>query len=54
MSDTKSTSPFEGFKALKGDTIAPDDLEIKEVGNVESLGEDTGIVDQTDDVVDEL
>jgi hypothetical protein len=49
MSDKKELNPFEGFKSLEGDTIAPDNVEIQEVAEVEALAEDTGIVDKTDE-----
>tara|TARA_R110000744_G_scaffold260846_1_gene375738 strand:+ start:2403 stop:3581 length:1179 start_codon:yes stop_codon:yes gene_type:complete len=49
MIDNKDSNPFEGFKALEGDTIAPSEMEVLEVPEVEALGEDTGIADMTED-----
>tara|TARA_R110002020_G_scaffold421533_1_gene630620 strand:- start:586 stop:1770 length:1185 start_codon:yes stop_codon:yes gene_type:complete len=48
MSENKEKNPFEGFKVLEGDTMAPDNVEIQEVAEVETVAEDTGIVDKTD------
>ena len=55
MTDNKELNPFEGFKALEGDTMPPSDLEIKDVADVDTMGEDTGIVDKTkeEDTVEE-
>tara|TARA_R110002012_G_scaffold261340_2_gene443229 strand:+ start:10795 stop:11961 length:1167 start_codon:yes stop_codon:yes gene_type:complete len=54
MSNTEEKNPFEGFKTLEGDTIAPDNIEIKDApDNSEALVEDTGIVDKTDEPVEE-
>ena len=53
MSDNKELNPFEGFKALEGDTIPPSDVEIKDVEEVDAMGKDTGIVDKTDESPEE-
>ena len=52
MSDKKELNPFEGFKSLEGDTMAPDNVEIQEVAEVETLAEDTGITDKTDETIE--
>lgn len=52
MIENKDINPFEGFKALEGDTIAPDNVEIQET--VEPIGEDTGITDKTDEASEEI
>ena len=53
MTDNKDTNPFDGFKALEGDTMPPSDLEIKDVDSMDTLGEDTGIVDKTEESPEE-
>ena len=47
MSENTEKNPFEGFKALEGDTIPSSDVEIKDVAEVETLAEDTGVKDTT-------
>tara|TARA_R110001592_G_scaffold5517_3_gene30374 strand:- start:44619 stop:45785 length:1167 start_codon:yes stop_codon:yes gene_type:complete len=55
MSEKENKNPFDGFKVLEGDTIAPTDVEIKDAPDVSgALAEDTGIVDKTDEPVDEV
>lgn len=55
MSEKENKNPFEGFKVLEGDTIAPKDIEIKDAPDVDgALAKDTGVVDKTDEPVDEV
>ena len=47
--ETNEEKPFEGFNILAGDTMVPqDNLEIKDLPDGESLGDDTGIEDKTE------
>jgi len=51
----QTTNPFEGFKTLGGETIKPDSVEIKDVPNTDdALAKDTGIVDKTEEPVEEV
>jgi hypothetical protein len=46
---TNEEKPFEGFNILAGDTMVPqDNLEIKDLPDGDSLGDDTGIEDKTE------
>ena len=47
--ETNEEKPFEGFNILAGDTMVPqDNLEIKDLPDADSLGNDTGVEDKTE------